>query len=368
MNDSTYSYQFYSTTQAAWDAMFEALRAAKKSIFWEVFIFVDDRIGEQFIEILSAKAKAGLEVKMVIDAIGGRDFSKSAARRLKEAGVDLQFYNRLQPDFRVARWISRLWFRNHRKVLIVDEDVVFIGGVNVKANYQAWDDIYLKIAGLVPRPLLRGFAKSYISSGGKKDAVRYMLKLDDRRGWHDLKEKMKFIVHSPQFERQKVSRKFYLRALALGKESVNFLTPYYAPDKEFLKAITLAKKRGVKVNIFMPLRPDIKIMELIARAYFRLTIKAGANVYLLPKMNHGKAVTVDDKSGLVGSINVTPRSFSINEESGVYFNDEKMVDELNGIFNGYKKTAQLVNQEMLGRQTWWSRIKDWVASWFDRYV
>lgn len=361
-----YSYQFYQTTTEAWDAMFESLLLAKKSIYWEVFIFVDDRVGDRFIEVLCAKAKAGVEVKMVVDAMGGFDFSKSAEMRLRLAGVDLKFYNRLYPEFSLTRWFSRLWFRNHRKVLIIDLDTVFLGGVNIKAEYHQWDDIYLRIIGLVPRPLMRGFAKSYISSGGKKKDVKHLLKPMQYENLFDLKNRLKFIAHSPKFS--KTSKKMYLKALAMAKESVNFLTPYYAPDKQFIEAIVLAKKRGVKVNIFMPLRTDVKLMELIARAYFKLTIRSGANVYLLPKMNHGKAVTVDDKMGMVGSVNVTPRSFLSNEESGVSFSNQKMVAELNAIFNNYIKIAKPVDEKMLKLSTVWMRTKEWLATLLEKYV
>jgi cardiolipin synthase len=363
-----YTYRFYATTSEAWDAMYQALSTAQKSIYWEVFIFVDDKVGDTFVELLCAKAKAGVEVKMVIDAIGGFQMSQTAVRRLIDAGVDLHFYNRLYPEIRLWRWFSRLWFRNHRKVLVVDETTVFLGGVNIKASYGEWDDIYLKIQGLVPRPLLRGFAKSYISSGGKKSAVWHLLKPNDRESWKDFTNKLKFIVHSPKLRQDKITRKLYIKALAMAKESVNFLTPYYAPDKAFLKALTAAKKRGVKVNIFLPLRTDTKLLELIARAYFRLTLKAGANLYLLPKMNHGKAVTIDDSTGMVGSINMTPRSYGMNEESGVYFSDTKMVAELNAIFNSYKASAKSVDEAMIKRSTLFMRFKEWLATLLERYV
>lgn len=368
MPDTPYSYQFYSTTSKAWDAMYETLATAQRSIYWEVFIFVDDKVGDRFIEILCKKAKAGVEVKMVIDAIGGYSFSDEAADKLRRAGVDMLFFNRLHPEWRIGRWISRLWYRNHRKVLIVDDDTVFLGGVNVKADYQTWDDIYLKIVGLVPRPLLRGFAKSYISSGGSKQSVRHLLRLKRFKDWRDIKEQLRFIAHSPRFARDKLSRKMYLQALSLAKKQINLLTPYYVPDKAFLRAITAAEKRGVSVNIFTPLKTDIKLMGLIARAYFTRTLKAGANVYLLPTMNHGKAITIDGTLGMVGSINVTPRSFFSNEESGVSFNDVKMVKELNAIFEKYVEVAQKLDHEKHAKRSRWMRLKEWLALWLEKYV
>lgn len=365
---SEYSYQFYGTTMEAWDAMYQALLSATRSIYWEVYVLVDDQAGERFIQILCDKARAGLEVKLVIDDIGSWDFTRAAAGRLRAAGVDLKLFHPVIPQWwQLPRWFVRLFYRNHRKALIIDENIFFLGGVNVKANYHKWDDIYLKMSGVVLLPLLRAFAKSYISSGGQKAAVKHLLKrpVPLLRG---LKERFKFIIHSPHYKNQKRSRKIFIEALAMAKETVNFLTPYYTPDKKFLAAVAMARKRGVKVNIFLPLRADFKFMDLIARAYFRLTLKTGANVYLLPNMNHGKAFTVDDKVGAVGSFNLTHRSFNLDQESGVSFDDAAMVADLNALFNGYKKSSTLLRVDELEKMGWWSRIKEWFVHWLDPYV
>ncbi|MBI5729030.1 MAG: phosphatidylserine/phosphatidylglycerophosphate/cardiolipin synthase family protein [Candidatus Magasanikbacteria bacterium] len=359
MEQKDFSYQFYKTTSEAWDAMYQALLSAQKSIFWEIFIFVDDIAGSRFVDALCEKARSGLEVKIIIDAYGSFSFSWAAERRLRDAGVEVLRFNRLHPELRLARWLARLWFRNHRKVLIVDEWVVFLGGVNIHAAYQSWDDMYLKLAGPLARPLLRGFAKSYISAGGEKRNVRKLLgtKLsDDLKLW---KEKFKFIVHSPRFKKISKTRRLFVQALTVAKESVNFLTPYFVPDKQFLQAVALARRRGVKVNIFLPLRTDSKLLELLALTYYGHTLKAGANIYFLPTMNHGKAMSVDNTLGHVGSINITPRSFYFNEESGVSFSDERMVNDLNVLFNEWKKIAQPFDEERWKKRGVWSKIKEW---------
>ena len=360
MEQKDFSYQFYKTTSEAWDAMYQALLIAEKSIYWEIFIFVDDIVGTRFVDVLCDKAKSGLTVKIIIDAYGSFSFSGGAELRLKEAGVEVLRFNRLYPEFRLAKWWARLWFRNHRKVLIIDEQVVFLGGVNIRAVYRRWDDIYLKLAGPIARPLLRGFAKSYISSGGDRNKVRHLFRRSKlSEGLKQWKDKLKFVVHSPRFQRFSKARRMILQALAAAKESANFLTPYFVPDKQFLQAVAIARRRGVKVNIFMPLRTDSKLMELLAIAYYGRILKAGASVYFLPNMNHGKAVSVDDNFGHVGSINITPRSFYFNEESGVSFNDEGMVNDLNRLFNEWKKLARPFNEEHWRNRGWWAKMKEW---------
>ena len=363
-----FNYQFYKTTSEAWDAMYQAIVVAKKSIFWEIYIFVDDTIGKKFIDALVAKAKAGVEVKLIIDAMGSSEFSASAEKICAEAGIELLKFSPTSPSFRLSNWVGRLMRRNHRKVLIVDEEVVFLGGVNVKAEFMAWDDLYVKLTGKLARPLLRGFAKSYISSGGKRRNVRRLLhpKLEELIPlW---REKLHFIVHSPTGAVTPSSKRFFLKALAMAKETVNLLTPYYVPDRKFLKALELAKKRGVKVNIFLPLRPDVRLMELISRTYFELTTRAGADIYLLQNMHHGKALMVDKKLGMVGSINLTPRSFTHQEESDVSFTDGRMVDELNVLFNDLRSKAELLNIEKFRQRNWLHRLREWIAKKLEYFV
>jgi cardiolipin synthase len=368
MNENQFTYQFYKTTTEAWEAMYQAIVEARRSIYWEIYIFVDDSAGKRFVDALIERSKSGVDVKVIIDAIGSSKFSDEAERRLIASGVELLRYNRLYPEIRLWNWIDRLLKRNHRKSLIIDEDTVFLGGVNVKADFQTWDDLFIRIKGKIARPLLRGFAKSYIYSGGKRESVKHLLHPKLEQVIPEIREKLRFMVHSASRAEMPRSKRFYLRALTLARESVNLLTPYYVPDRHFLRAVALARERGVEVNIFLPLRPDVQLMELIGRAYYELTIKAGASIYLLPEMHHGKALSVDSQLGLVGSINLMPRSFSHQEESAVSFTDEQMVNELNGLFNDLKSKAELLNIERWRRRHWLRRMSEWLAKKLEYFV
>jgi cardiolipin synthase len=369
MAQTNFTYQFYGTTTAAWDAMYSAIQEAKKSIYWEIFIFADDFIGTKFLELLADKARAGVEVKVVFDAIGSSSFSEKSASYLRGAGVDFQWYNSIgYPQFRINSWIMRLLHRNHRKVLIVDERVAFLGGVNIADRFHEWDDIYIKIAGPITWPLLRGFAKSYVSSGGKREAVSHLLHPKIKKELPSWRDKLKFILHSPNRYQTSKTKRLFRKALLMAKESVNLLTPYFVPDKQFLKAVAIARQKGVKVNIFLPLRPDHKFMEFIARAYYGLVTKSGAKLYFLPNMHHGKAMTVDNTLGMVGSINLTPRSFNQQEESAVSFSDIDMVEDLNKLFNGLKEKAEPFDVERWKKRSWWSRFRERIARQFEDYV
>ncbi len=362
-----FSYKFYRTTGDAWDAMRQTLLSATKSIFWEVYIFIDDTVGARFVEILCEKAKAGVDVKLVLDSMGSFSISSLSLARLRGAGAEVLWYNKLHPELHLGKWFRRIWKRNHRKVLIVDENVAFLGGVNVSAKFGAWYDIYLRLTGKIVRPLLKGFAKTYTHSGGEKEKVRHLLhpKITELEGW---KDRFKYFLSSPIYTRFSPLRRLYISGLAMAKESFNLLTPYYVPDKEFLQLISKAKNRGVKVNLFLPARPDYVVLDWIARAYYELTHKAGANIYLLDKMNHGKAMTVDNKAGFVGSANFTPRSFFDNEEAGVHFSDEQMVADLNNILESWKEEATPFNLEEWKKRGWRNKFKEWWGKRFERFM
>ncbi len=363
-----FSYQFYKTTPAAWDAMYEAILAAQKSIYWEIYIFVDDEAGGRFVDVLCDKAKLGVEVKIVIDAMGSWALSRLAEARLKGAGVEVLHYNRLHPELALGKWFYRLWRRNHRKILIVDEEIVFLGGVNVEYKSVGWDDIYLRVTGTITKPLLRSFAKTYIKAGGNKSRIKHLLHLYKDNPLEILQKKITFIFHSPLYQQMSPFRRLFRQGIAAARESVNVLTPYFVPDPFFLRLIAKARKRGVKVNLFLPLRPDYKIMEWLSRAYQGLAHRTGASIYLLPRMNHGKAMTFDNQTGIVGSSNITPRSWYINDEAGVYFDDEEMVADLNAIFEEWKQESELLNWEKWKKRGWWNKTKEWWAKKIEKFV
>lgn len=315
--------------------MLDSIKTAEKSIFWEVFILKDDAVGNKFIDALVEKAKAGLDIKLILDAMGSFELSSLAEARLKGAGVDLVWFNQLRPTANLKDWFRRVWKRDHRKVLIVDEKNVFVGGVNVHIESSNWDDLLIQLQGKVVRSFLYGFAKTYIKSGGAKSKVKQFLHPKLALAESPI-EPVEYFSHSPSnVPNRSGLRRLYGEALAAAKDTFTLITPYYVPDTKFLKMIAQAHRRGVKVDIILPARTDHKFMNSIARAFFDITTRAGAHLHLLNKMNHSKAFLVDGKMGMIGSSNLNQRSWFIDEEAGVTFNDSKMVEELGKILNNW---------------------------------
>jgi len=180
-----------------------------------------------------------------------------------------------------------------------------------------------------------------------------LLKLDQ-----DLNE-IEFFQHNPSLRVKRSGlRKIYSQALGAARETFTLVSPYYIPDRNFLKMIAKANRRGVKVNIILPFRTDHKIMNYLAQAFFDLTARAGAKLYLLKNMNHAKGFAVDGKIGVVGSGNLNSRSWFIDEEAGVKFSNKNMVNDLNNILNDWLGKACLVD---IGKKekSWDKRLKSW---------
>lgn len=367
--ESEFSYKFFNTTLATWEAMYQAIAAAKKSVYFEMYSFINDLAGSKFVDLLRVKAKEGVDVRIIVDGFGSLELTDESRKKLTEAGAEVLVFNSLRPSLDVGEWFRKIWHRTHRKILIVDEDVAFVGGVNIEKRSSTWYDLHLKITGKVIRPLLREFAKSYARAGGSKEKVRHLLHPKLELVIPEWKEKIKFIFHAPFYTtRTSPFKKLYLQALDAAKESFNLITPYYVPDYKFIELISKAKKRGVKVNIILPWKTDLRFMEYMARAFYGITSKAGAAFYFLRKMNHAKAVSADNKLGMVGSANFTPRSFYVNHEAGIAFSEEKMVEDLNNILGGWKDEAASLEEMSFKKAGWFGRFKDWWMRKLKDYV
>lgn len=364
------NYKFYHSSETAWDALYEAILGAQKNIFWEVYTLIDDTAGNRFMDALCAKARAGVEVKIIVDGVGSLSLSSLATARLQSAGVNIVWHNKFKFDHRPKILFSRLWHRNHRKLLIIDEKIIFVGGVNVEIAASGWYDLHMKFVGEeMAQSLLNSFAGSYVSCGGRKRDVARYLKI--KRKKFSLKDSpINFFSHSPSNNLRNpfLLRRLFWRALRTAKDTFNLATPYYAPDVQFLQLISRAVRRGVKVSIILPWRPDLKFMQWVAHTFYGLTRKAGGEIYFLPRMNHAKSFTVDGSLGMVGSVNLTPRSFFANQEVAAFFTDPNMVEDLKGIFSFWKNEAYPLSDVGWGKRGWYRRVREWWMRKISDYV
>lgn len=327
-------YKFFTNSETAWRAMFEAMSLAQEFIYLEMYIFADDIREFNFLKLLKEKAKNGVKVKIILDSFGSAELSNKVISDLKEAGVEIIFF-------------SYFLHRTHRKVLIVDGKVAFVGGVNLQQNMHKWIDMVVQVKGRLVRSVIKSFAKAYVLSGGK-DPVLVSLK----------KKIVSFKARSWLLEHFPVSNKFRLRKLYREafknvEKKIVMVSPYFMPKPWFINAMHECVHRGVKIDVIIPKATESFFVDRVNYFYIYKMSKLGVNVYLEPQMNHAKVLVVDENEGMIGSNNLDVFSFELNSEIGVFIKDNEAISRVLRIINNWEKESVLFD------------LKSYKPKWFD---
>ncbi len=319
------AYKIYTTSTKAWDAMLDEIDKAKRSIFLEMYIFQEDtKSSHDFIGKLTKKAKQGVKVILVLDAFGSSDLSEKSIKSMQSAGVEIVFF---------SDWLRRI----HRKILIVDENVAFVGGVNIGKKFAKWNDLQIKLTGKVVRPIITSFTYTYTMAGGKN---RHILMLRKKT----LASKMKFwfLEHWPISGMYSL-KTLYAKKISEAQNNIRIVTPYFTPPRWFVALLDTAIKRGVKVEIIIPRKTDLPLIDRANQHHIYNLSRIVVKFYLGKTMNHAMILLIDDQEGLVGSQNIDFLSFSFNVESGVFFKQKNIVAELRKIILHWEKEASIYN-------------------------
>lgn len=314
-------FRFYTTSAKAWSAMLSAISLAQKSIFLEMYIFEEDTKGYDFLAELERKARDGVKVVLILDALGSADLKSSSIDRLRVAGVEVLFY-------------SHFWKHTHRKILIVDEYTVFLGGVNIAKHFAPWRDLQMRLSGKhFAQTAILSFRKVYLSQGGKDPILlnRPLLRpLERAKHW--------FVEHGTT-SRNNALRHYYETHIRGAEKSITLITPYFIPRRWLIALLHNALLRGVAVHILIPEHTDYRVVDRINYHFLTTLQSLGADCKVSPKMNHAKVMLIDDHEAIVGSHNLDALSFEHNIESGVFFNDPRMVAQLRTIITEWGKGA-----------------------------
>lgn len=315
-------FKFYTTSGKAWAGMLTAISLARKSICLEMYIFEADTHGYNFLSELERKAREGVKVVLLLDAVGSFRLGNIAIDRLRVAGAEVLFY---------SHWFSR----THRKILIIDEYTVFLGGVNISHRFAPWSDLQLRLSGKsIAQSALTSFVKVYRATGGRDPWI-----LKDRPMRPLTRAKLWFIEHGLRGKRDAL-KKYYEEHINNAHESIVLATPYFIPRRWLIAHLHSALLRGVQVEIIIPKQTDHPIVDRISYRFLSLFKDMGAVCLLNPHMNHAKAMLIDGKDGIVGSHNLDALSFERNVEGAVFFNGKHMTEELAGIMNEWKNKSQ----------------------------
>ena len=315
--------------------MFKAMAAAQKSIYLEMYIFLGDtQATYNFLGLLRDKAKAGLEVVVIADAFGSAGLKKETVIELRQDGVEFIYFSH--------------WFRHtHRKILIIDNRVAFIGGVNIEEKTRNWRDMQIKLTGKIIRPLLKSFAYAYEMTGGKKESI---LKYSRQ----PLAQKIKSWITDNLARNSKMYNLnvYYQQKIREAKQTIQIVTPYLVPPRWLLVLLDDACRRGVNVDILIPNDTDVKPLNKVNYLNACRLSDSGVKFYLMPEMNHAKIMLIDGQEGVIGSQNMDILSFNWNIEAGVFFRQKDLVGDLERIVNNWKKEAVIFAAH--GRKIKWT--------------
>lgn len=316
---------------AKFDSLKRDLRNAQKSILLQYYIFLDDNIGREISDILIDRARNGVDVKVIYDHVGSFSARKSFFRRMEEAGVETH------PFFRVnfPQLANRINWRNHRKIVVIDGEIGYIGGMNIADRYisglqngEVWRDTHFRVRGDIVESLIYSFAIDW--NFLKKE--QYIPKVEPVRGVANNNIGVQLVTSGPIDRWNNLSLTF-LKAILSARKTVFIQTPYFLPTDALLNALQAAALAKIDVRIMMPEMTDSKLLHYASFSYVTQCLKAGIKIYLYqPGMLHAKAMMIDDNLVTAGSTNFDFRSFENNFECNLLIYDKGINENMRDIF------------------------------------
>lgn len=303
--------------------MLNDINKAKDHIHIEYFIIKNSHIGRKFQQALIKKAEEGLEIRLIYDAVGSIRLKKSFIKPLMDAGIQIKCFLPVTLPF----FGSRLNYRNHRKILVVDGKIGFTGGINIGDEYLGknkkmgfWRDTHLKIEGEAVYVLQGIFlADWHFVSGETIDGFRYF----PPQGYCG--EKIIQIASSGPDSYWASIHQAYFSAINSARERIYITTPYLVPDDGILLALKTAALRGVDVKLLLPIKPDHKTVFWASKSHFEGLLEAGVRIYQYEKgFVHGKVFIVDNNFVSIGTANLDIRSFRLNFEVNAFIYDKEV--------------------------------------------
>ena len=302
-----------------YSAIFDALKKAQHHIHLEYYIVRHDAVGQQLKDILIERAKHGVSVRFLYDAVGSWKLSKQYRNELKNAGVLIEpFFPVKFPVFN-----NKVNFRNHRKIAVIDGSVGFVGGLNIGDEYLGknkyfgfWRDTHLFIKGEAVRALQLIFLQDWYHMTGQALLTQsylspQLVEGENFGGVH-------LIAGGPDNEWEVIKNLFFSMIIS-AKKSIWIASPYFIPDEDILSALKIAALSGIDVSIIVPKRPDKKIVFYASRSYFPVLLEAGAKIFEYEKgFMHSKIMIIDGELASIGTSNMDMRSFHLNFEINAF--------------------------------------------------
>ena len=310
--------------QEAFPAMLEAMAAAEKSISIETYILEADAVGERFADVMCARAEAGVAVRLIYDAIGCLGLPQSYLQRLRRAGVEVLEYHPILP------WKERfvLSRRDHRKILVVDDETAFTGGINISRHYvpetqggAGWHDVHCRVCGPVVLDLARLFRRVWVREGGTPYVSPPRPSSDRARGESTTADtaapgpSLARVLSNRKYRKRWAIRRAYLHAINRAERTISLMNAYFLPDRGICWALRRAVARGVRTRVIVPEVSDVPAVAYAAQHLYGGLLRDGIEILCWPdRMMHAKTAVIDGVWTSIGSYNLDNVSLLYNLE------------------------------------------------------
>lgn len=323
-------------------ALFEALEKARSHIHLEYYIFTSDDVGNRIADILIQKHREGIEVRVIVDDVGSNRMKK-LPRQFRDAGIIL-----LKTMPVAFSSLANSNYRNHRKIVIIDAQIGFIGGINLDERYWNngkhalyWRDTAVCIEGPAVNLLQVQFFLSWYFSGGNdrlEDTSRYFRMAQERKG----NAIVAIGASGPSSEAPYIMETILL-ALSQAKRSIRICTPYFIPSDQLTSALVIAAANGINVELMLPEKSDSFIVQHASFSFIKPLLQRGVHVYLYEKgFIHAKTISIDGSLAFIGTVNMDTRSFFLNFEITSVIYEATLCSALENSFEQDKQASRLI--------------------------
>ena len=369
---------------ATYDAMLEAIRKARHNINFETFIFEGDEVGQIFAEELLKKQAEGVQVNIIYDGIGSSATPAEFFQRLRERGINVIEFNPVSPLSMFTAW--QITQRDHRKLLVVDGEVAFTGGVNISRVYSSglsesffgharleaerkedeilWRDTHVRLVGPVVAEFQRLFLDTWQEQKGPDlPFMEYFPRLEPKG--NDLVE----VVGSTPGEFNRVTFIMYVAAFLNARRSIHLTAAYFVPESQTVTALMDAAKRGLDVRIILPKQSDSDLALYAGHYYYSDLLKSGVKIY--ERQNailHAKTSVVDGVWATVGSTNMDTWSFLHNNEINAVVISSSFADQMESLFENDLAQSRQVVPDKWRKRSAFQRLRELLAHLLRRYL
>lgn len=364
-----------------YNAMFVAIEAAKDHINMETFIIENDEVGQRFIELLTRKQRSGVQVNLIYDSVGSMYTPKEFFIPLIESGGNVLEFNPINPLNARKSWqVSQ---RDHRKLLIVDGEVAFVGGINISSVYSSgspgsgsfskaksgegkvqWRDTHMRMAG----PVVKEFQKLFIGTWEQQKGAPLAAKNYSPEIGSQGNEIVRAIGSSPEEPFSQIYATL-LSAINSAETQVFLTNAYFVPDPQLLAALKEASQRGVDVKLLLPGKTDSTLVFYASRSYYDELLSSGVKIYERQHaLLHAKTALIDGVWSTIGSTNLDWRSFVNNQEINAVMLGQDFGTKMQGLFEKDLESSKIITLEAWRSRSIVMRIKERAARLWARLL